>query len=56
MNQFDLQDLLKFAEYNHLTKLPFQQVYQLWQKDIQEIVDSQQADDYTQAEEYLACI
>lgn len=51
MNQFDLNDLLKFADSNNLQNKSFQEVYNLWKKDIQDAIDSQFADDYLASEE-----
>lgn len=44
MTQADLHNLLDFAEAKNLMGTPFQEVYALWQKELQEAYDDYLAD------------
>lgn len=41
-----LEELLVFAQANNLMQMPFQEVYNLWQDDMQSFYASLAADDY----------
>lgn len=60
MNQFDLQDLLAFAEANGLQDKMFMEVYDLWKKEIADILIDYTSEETLAAirteEEYLAAI
>lgn len=60
MNQFDLQDLLAFAEANGLQDKLFMEVYDLWKKEIADILIDYTSEETLAAirteEEYLAAI
>lgn len=46
MTQSDLQDLLAYASVNHLMDKPFQEVYNMWEADLHECMESWLADQY----------
>ena len=42
----DLDGLLEFVKYRNLGNLPFNQVLDLWDKDIKQTLEEQEADNY----------
>lgn len=42
----DLDGLLEFVKYHNLGNLPFNQVIDLWDKDIKQTLEEQEADNY----------
>lgn len=42
----DLDGLLEFVKYHNLGNLPFNQVLNLWDRDIKQTLEEQEADNY----------
>lgn len=46
MNRTDLDNILLFAEQHHITNRPFQEVYNLYCKDLEELYQEDAADSW----------
>lgn len=52
MNMQDLKELLRYAEALNLMNKPFQEVYNMWQNDMRDTLDSWLADEYLASQEF----
>lgn len=52
MNKKNLKDILQYAKSNNLMDKSFQEVYDLWNQDMQDTLNSWLADEYLASREY----